>query len=330
MARLCSLLTILVAFLLLRTVGADQRSVTLRTGLAQPGWFKVSHEYVVAFDRVQKLPGLDSIEVFDREGRRVVALDVLGQLPGAIEVVLDDAAVRSGGPLVAGATIRAKDGGLQDVLLYFTWRGELERCVAIPPEQEINNIDLDEDGNVWTLTDYFGRKDETTGPLIFAYDPSGHLIKGLLRRTDYPAGFREDARRGGLAGFGVIRDGVWFWQPSRHRMTVVSRTGEVLKQLSIALPRSHADRSRAHAPEVDFVALLPSGQVVAGIVCPWPDVPTGAYLSRRKHFVRSSPQHLRLIGVDGSDLVFLKLGEASSGRFEILREPLEAGSPAHA
>jgi hypothetical protein len=106
--------------------------------------------------------------------------------------------------------VRKMDGSLQDMLLYFTWGGLLERSIDVPPEQEINNLDLDEDGNVWTLTDYFGGEDDTTGPLIFVYDRTGHLLKGLLRRTDYPAGFKEEPLKGGSVGFGLTPEGSGF------------------------------------------------------------------------------------------------------------------------
>ena len=129
---------------------------------------------------------------------------------------------------------------------------------------------------------------------------------------------------GGVVGFGLTQDGFWFWQPTRHRMTVVSRDGHVLSQKSVTLPRSQVHKSRSHPPEADLLALLPSGQVAAGIVSPWPDVPTGAYLSRGKHFVRSSSQKLWLIGIDGLDFVFLKQQEPGSVQFEIVREPLSA------
>jgi hypothetical protein len=231
MARCGSLLLILAASVLLRTGSAEPAVVSLRLGLAEPGWFKVSHGYVVAFNRTQKISNRDSIEVFDREGRRVAGVDVLRQLPGAAEVTLDDVSVREARPIVAGATIRKADGGLEDRLLYFTWEGLLDRSVSIPPEQEINNIELDENGNVWTLTDYSGRRDDdTAGALIFVYDHTGHLMKGLLRRTDYSAGFKEDPLTGGVVGFGLTQDGFWFWQPTRRRMTVVSRDGHVLSQ----------------------------------------------------------------------------------------------------
>jgi hypothetical protein len=68
------------------------------------------------------------------------------------------------------------------------------------------------------------------------------------------------------------------------------------------------------------VALLPSGRVVAGIVCPAPDVPIGMYLVEGKRFVRVSTQALFPVGIDGSDFVFLKRPGTSSGLFEIVRE----------
>jgi hypothetical protein len=219
MARCGSLLLILVASVLPRTGSAAPAVVCVRMGLAEPGWFKVSNGHVVAFNRTQKTPSRDSIEVFDREGRRVARVDVLGQLPGAAEVTLDDVSVREARPIVAGATIRKAHGGLENMLLYFTWEGLLDRSVSIPPAQEINKIELDESGNAWTLIDYFGRRDDdTAGSLIFVYDHTGHLMKGLLRRTDYPAGFKEGPLTGGVAGFGLTQDGFWFWQPTRRRM----------------------------------------------------------------------------------------------------------------
>jgi hypothetical protein len=202
---------VILAFLLLLRAGSAEQTVSFRSDLAEPGWFKTSHGYIVTFNRTQKLSGRNSIDVFDREGRRVVALDVLAQIPGAAEVTLDDISIGTGRQLVAGATVRKADGDLQDMLLYFTWEGLLERSLSIPPEQEINNLDLDEDGNVWTLTDYLGREDDTNGPLIFVYDRMGHLVKGLLRRTDYRAGFNEGPTKGGLAGFGLTPEGAWFW-----------------------------------------------------------------------------------------------------------------------
>src|ERR1700683_539436 len=91
---------------------------------------------------------------------------------------------------------------------------------------------------------------------------------------------------------------------------------------SRSLFQGHKSTSPGVIPEADLLALLPSGQVAAGIVSPWPDVPTGAYLSKGKHFVRSSSQKLRLIGIDGLDFVFLKQFDAI--QFEIVREPLPA------
>lgn len=174
-------------------------------------------------------------------------------------------------------------------MLYFTPGGLLERNIQLPPEQGINNLDVDKDGNVWTLTDYLGRNDVTTGPLIFVYDRTGRLTNGFLRRTDYPAGFGESNRTGGTVAFGVADGVVWFWQPVRHRMTVVSREGRVLRQVSVVLPKSRNGAARSPLPEADFVAPLSSGRVVDGIVSPWPDVPTGAYVSSGSRFANISP-----------------------------------------
>ncbi len=316
-----SFLVVFTVIALARTGYAEPAPVSIHSGLAEEGWFKVSGGFLVAFNGTQKYPRINSIEVFDRQGRRLAGLDVLGQLPGASSISLDDVAAREGRAIVVGGTMRNAAGGLQDLLLYFSWNGRLERSVYLPPEQEISKIELDEEGEVWTLTDYFGRGDDTKGPLIFVYDGTGKLLKGLLRRTDYPAGLREDPRRGGVSGFGLTVDGVWFWEPARLRMTVINRSGKVLKQESVALPKSHLGQSRSNPPESSFVGLLPSGQIATGIISPLHDVPTGAYISRGKRFVRGSDETLWLIGVDGTDFVFLKPAGPGSNEYQVLREP---------
>jgi hypothetical protein len=312
----------LLLFLLPVMAGfAVDAQVPLKVELQEPAWFKANHGYVVAFNKRQRTKGGDSIEVFDRHGSRVFALDVMSRISGAIEVDLDDVALVPYRSLVAGAIV-LRAGGAQAMLLYFTWEGLLVKSVDLPPEQEVSNLDVDEDGSVWTLTDYLGRDDETVGPLIFEYDGTGRLVKGLLHRTDYPAGFEVGSHNGGTVGFGLTLEAIWFWQPVRHKMTVVSRDGKVLKKISVALPKSRPEHQRLHPPEADFEALLPSGHVVAGIVSPWGDVPTGAYISKGKRFVRRSAESLLLIGVEGSELIFLKQFDRQSNNIEIVREPI--------
>ncbi|HLK69859.1 MAG TPA: hypothetical protein VKU19_40795 [Bryobacteraceae bacterium] len=308
-------LRIVIAISLLPAAIAGDLS--LHSELGQPGWLKVDHGYIIGFARVARETGHDAIEAFDGAGRRVLGVDVRGQIPEAAQITLYDVALRPGGPLVAGGVIRKTDNRLDAVLLYFKWDGALIRKIDLPVEQEINRLAIDEDGTVWTLADYSGRDDETRGPLVFQYDGTGQLLKGLLRRTDYRTGFQEGGSIGGVAGFGFTREGIWFWQPARHRMTIITRDGRVLSRVSIPLPDPRKDRN-LHPPELDSIALLPSGQIAAGI---GPDyVPIGAYLSNGKHFVRASSERLRLIGVDGEDFVFLKLYRPESGLLEIVRE----------
>ena len=103
-----------LSFLFLVWIGSAEQTVALRSGLREPGWFKVSGGNVIEFNRTQHAPGVDSVEVFDREGRRVLGLDVLKLLPGTSEVVdLDDVSSRPGGGVVVGATVRKSDGSFR-------------------------------------------------------------------------------------------------------------------------------------------------------------------------------------------------------------------------
>jgi hypothetical protein len=179
----------LIGFAVVCAGNGETAGVLLHSRLPVSGWFKVSGGYVVQFERLQKAAGHDSLEVFDRNGQRVWGLDVLAALGDSVNVALSDIAVRRGGPVVAGATVKRRDGRVQALLLYFAMNGGLARSLLLPPEQGINNIDIDAAGNVWTLTDYFGRDDDTRGPLIFEYDGAGRLSGTLLRRTDLSGGF---------------------------------------------------------------------------------------------------------------------------------------------
>ncbi len=310
---------VLIALSPALTCYAQGATVSMQLGLPEPGWIKVDHGAVLVFNRVQKAAGHDAIEAFDRDGQRVIGVDVRRQLPDSAEVSLYDVSFLPGGPLVAGAVVRKTDKSLQDVLLYFNREASLIKRVDLPLEQEINNLEIDSDGSVWTLTGYFGRKDDTRGPLIFHYDGEGRLIEGLLRRTDYPGGFEEGSMIGGVVGFGLTGEAIWFWEPIRHRLTVVSREGRVLRQESLRLPVSREGKLSNHPPEVSAIALLPSGQVAAGI---GPNVLPGAYLSEGKRFARASSTPMPLLGVDGSEFIFLKRYEPGSSRMEIVRESL--------
>jgi hypothetical protein len=311
-----------------RLWGAAPPSAVLHSDLHEKGWFKVCHGYIVQFDRSQKVSDYEAIETFDPEGRRILGVDVLKQLKGAAQADIDDIALLPGKSLVAAAIVRKGDGSIHPMLLYFDWSGSLVRGVDLPPGQEINNLELDKEGNLWALADYSGRKeDETNGSLVYVYDREGRLTKSLLRRSDYPAGFREGPQSGGVVGFGLTDDGFWFWQPVSHTITMVSREGKVLKRMPVPIPKFHVDKTGPHPADTVFIDLLPSGQIVAELDGNSPDVPPGARLFEAKHLVRTYPPELRLIGVDGPDMVFLNRYQPSTGIFDVLREPVPPRIP---
>ncbi len=140
----------------------------MQLGLPEPGLDQeVDHGAVLVFNRVQKAAGHDAIEVtVDRDGQRVIGVDVRRQLPDSAEVSLYDVSFLPGGPLVAGAVVRKTDKSLQDVLLYFNREASIDQASRsnLPLEQEINNLEIDSDGSVWTLTGTASISDGRTTP----------------------------------------------------------------------------------------------------------------------------------------------------------------------
>jgi hypothetical protein len=103
----------------------------------------------------------------------------------------------------------------------------------------------------------------------------------------------------------------------------------VVSQKIMEIPKSRGGKGSYLPPQFSLVALLPSGEIAAAIGCPClPGVPAGAYVSKGARLIEGPSQSAPLIGVDGTDLIFLKPDETGAGQYEIIREPSQnAGQP---
>jgi hypothetical protein len=306
------LLLILVgAFLLL--------AESVHSLLPEPGRFKMSDGLLLHWNNNANDRSRDAIEAFDRYGVRVFGIDIYKLLPSAKTISIDDIAVRRNQSIAIAAVVREKDDRPRAWLLQLGWDARLGRMTELDAAKEIGWLDFDKSGNIWGLTDHLGeqvRKDTIyngipcpLGPLILVFNPEGKIVKSLLRQVDFPDGLQEASTIGQVT-FGLTNDKVWFWQPAKHRMIITDREGGSVRKISIPHARTWNLGGQT--------LLTPTGEVVQDLHSPTPSV-RGIYLASTSRIERfSQPQNVSLVGMDGSEFVFLSPTN-TTGDFLIIR-----------
>jgi hypothetical protein len=287
--------------------------------LPEPGPFKMSDGLLLHWNVNANGRSRDAIEGFDRNGVRVLGVNVYELLPTAKTISISDLAVRRNESIAIAAVTREPDDRTRAWLLQLTWDAKLTRVIELDAAKEIGWLDFDESGNIWGLTDYLGekvRKDTIyngvpcpLGPLILVFNAEGKVVKSLLRQADFPDSLKEGPAIGHVS-FGLTHDKVWFWQPARHRMIVTDREAANVKMISIPHARTWNLGGRA--------LLTPTGEVVQELNSPTPAV-RGIYLAGSSGVEKfSHPQKAHLAGMDGSEFVFLSQTN-TAGDFLITR-----------
>lgn len=144
---------------------------------------------------------------------------------------INDVAMTSTGVIVAAATYTKGPGTLpSSVLLYFNLHGQVRSVVALLPTRQVAKLAVDEESNVWTLTESTTGKDPSTVPMLVEYDSTGNAVRELLKRSQFAAD--ADIIHGdiGMVGFGYVNGAVWFWTPaSQDFVTVDVHNGSFTK-----------------------------------------------------------------------------------------------------
>lgn len=133
-------------------------------------------------------------------------------------------------------------------------------------------------------------------PLILVFDPEGKIVKSLLKQADVPDSLREESNIGQVS-FGLSGDKVWFWQPAKHRMIITDREGSAIRKTSIR---------HAHTWNLGGLTLLmPTGEIIQDLLSPTPNA-WGIYIVKNNRVERlRHPQNAFLVGIDGSEFVFV-------------------------
>jgi hypothetical protein len=245
-ARVASIVVVLgAATLLAQTVGTytspngePMRQLKTENGLI------ISHGWGPATDS-----GAGRVDIYDAHLRKLVSLDVLSPIEGAHGVSVYDASARHDGTIAVAGVYSREENTKKIVatgLLLFDFNGRLRSAFAVNPQWGVRRVELDEKGNIWTLTDNFFRNDAPTAPMIVEYSAEGKVVRELLPRHElWPqeppensAAYREMAAGSDLGTtMGYDAGTVWFWLPGATTLVTISSVDGKVSIAQTGLPQ---------------------------------------------------------------------------------------------
>jgi len=199
---------------------------------------KVNRGYIVAWEVGSNAQHVaDQIRIYDKRGTPVTRISMLPLVPEATSMDINDVAIGPTGVIVVAATYSAGPGTLpSSVLLYFDLHGQLQSAVALLPWRQIAKLVVDEESNVWTLTESTTGKDPSTVPMLVEYDSTGKIVRELLKRSQFPADADILHSDIGMVGFGYVNGAVWFWTPASQDLVTVDIHNGSFKKVHTGMP----------------------------------------------------------------------------------------------
>jgi hypothetical protein len=175
-------------------------------------------------------PNAKQVEIFDEFGRSLTKLDVLRLMPEAMRVSIYDVSARPGDVIAVAAVYRSKetDGRVRPTLLTFDFGGRLLSAIALASSRQIAQLEVDDQSNIWTLTDHVDDGDDpSTLPMVVEYNSHGVEIRKVLTRVMFPLHARriQESVSTGTVSMGHYSNTLWFWLPGSTDLVTVS-TGD--------------------------------------------------------------------------------------------------------
>lgn len=208
--------------------------------------------------------GADKVEIFDEHGHAVTSLNILRAMAGAQSVSIYDVSARPGGPIAVAAVFTRGDGDqeiLASSLLLFNFAAQLLSAYAIGPTRAIRCLTVDENSNIWTLTDNFEATDPANTPMVVEYTAEGSVVREELPHSVLWSPHRtqpKETPNDGRISMGADSGAVWFWLPGSTDLITISPSDGRLTDLQTQLPK----RDNYTEVPLDLVRTQ-SGDVVA-------------------------------------------------------------------
>ncbi len=293
-----------------------------RIGSIEPAlplmWVKAENGLILAWEKSNSRDSrINGITIFDKQGRRLVSLDVLRLVPDAESVSIWDVSARLN-ELIAVSATYIKPQEQAPVLLYFNPDGSLISAYALAPSREIGWLAIDDHTNVWTLT--IGSNENSNAHLVVEYDKAGNVVRELLDRRLFPPHqdrIQQNSEVGAVAA-GYDSGTFWFWLPSSTDLvTIRTRDGVVSSRVATGYPAV-----KDHSVWPLLITRESSGALLAEVRVEesgtTPAAPVLAYYAWSpsakswSSFHPDSCNGHRLVGVDRNEQIFFQSGAVSN------------------
>jgi hypothetical protein len=111
-------------------------------------------------------------------------------------------------------------------MLYFDWDGSLQRKVVLDKLSQIESLEIDSAGHVWTLNAF--DRENPAKSVFTEFNRAGSVIKDLVKPKRHWS-TNEGTLKGGQTSFGVTSGRAWTWLPESRTLILVDdhRLGRV-------------------------------------------------------------------------------------------------------
>jgi hypothetical protein len=190
--------------------------------------WKAEGGHIISWDVVSDDSSAKQVSIADEDGHQIASLAVLGPVQDARRVSIYDVSARD--HLVAVAAVYESKAGNRELrpaaaLLLFNLEGQLLSSLALEPSHQIALLAIDDQSNVWTLTDHADTLvDPSTVPMLVEYTTKGAVAKELLKRSTFPlhaSDLQQNAEIGSPT-MGYEAGVIWFWLPGSTDFVTVS------------------------------------------------------------------------------------------------------------
>lgn len=219
---------------------------------------------LISWEVVSSDPAAYQVKISDGDERPLTSLKVLGTVADAKRVSIYDVSARAN--LIAVAAVYESKKGNRRVrptatLLLFDLNGQLMSVLALEPSHQIALLAIDDDSNIWTLTDHADTNvDPSTVPMVVKYTAKGEVVQELLKRSMFPlhaSDLKQDIEIGGPA-MGYEAGVVWFWLPGSTDLVTISTSDSKITRKTTQLPKTTGYNamplSIRHEPSGNLVA----------------------------------------------------------------------------
>jgi len=199
-------------------------------------WLKAENGLVLNWQRQLATDATSStIHIYDNVGRSLLNFDILRLVPDAKGVAIYDVSARKDQMVAVGAVyVKGTDTTPAGALLLFDFKGNLQSAIALSVSREIQELELDENLNVWTLLPDAGGLDATKSFFVAEYDRVGNFKRELVQRSSIPTHAEQivqNATAGAAtASYDSATHTFWFWLPgSTDLISIDTLTGAVAR-----------------------------------------------------------------------------------------------------